>query len=235
MIMLVYGFPSKIAALQFEHAWQHGYKTHYIADDERIVGNKNGGRTIHHKLGVARLLAKNVYFQHMDLVVHFFNTDVEAIWRQNKFNINDMGAIVVETSQSLTISPAVKNAINYSELNLKLVEHFFGGFVDRDMNLCKIYQERLTFGEIPCGICQVPFNYTSEDSQLKPFIGFCVYQDCNCVAHLRCLHRYFLDEEQLQDGVSNLIPRIGKCPECSRTVKWSHLVKFSRMLKAHHG
>lgn len=233
--MVVYGFPSKITALQFEHAWQHGYKTHYIADDERIVRNKNGGRTIHHKLGTARLLAKNIYFQRMDLVVHFFNADVESIWIQNKYNINDMGLITVENSPSPTIAPTVENAVDYSESNLKLVEQFLNGFFDRDMGVCQIYRERLTFGEIPCGICQTTFDYTSDNPQLKPFIAFCVHEDCSFVAHLGCLHRYFLDEEQLQDGIRNLIPRYGKCPDCSQIVKWTHLVKYSSMLKSSHG
>lgn len=235
MIMIVYGFPSKTTALQFEHAWQHGYSTHYIANDERIVKNKNGGRTIHHKVGTARLLAKNIYFQRMDIVVHFFNLDVESIWKQNRFNINDMGYITIENSPSLTTSPPADNVIVYSELNLKLVEQFLNRFMDKDMEIYQKYQDKLTFGEIPCGICQVSFNYTSNNRQLKPFIAFCLHQDCDFVAHLRCLHRYFLDEEQLQEGVRNLIPRYGKCPDCSQILKWTNLVKYSTMLKSYHG
>lgn len=235
MIMIVYGFPSKTTALQFEHAWQHGYSTHYIANDERIVKNKNGGRTIHHKVGTARLLAKNIYFQRMDIVVHFFNLDVESIWMQNRFNIKDMGYITIENSPSLTTSPSADNVIVYSELNLKLVEEFLNKFMDRDMGIYQIYQDKLTFGEIPCGICQVSFDYTSNNCQLKPFIAFCLHQDCDFVAHLGCLHRYFLDEEQLQEGVRNLIPRYGKCPDCSQILKWTNLVKYSTMLKSYHG
>lgn len=234
-IMLVYGFPSKIAALQFEHAWQHGYKTHYIGENDRVVRSKNGGRSIHHKLGVARLLVNNTYFQNMSLIVHFFNEEVGKIWKQNKFKIFDQIPIVIKLSQGPLIVPTKENAIQYSNENLKLVESLYNEHVNRDTKICRFYQDKLTFGEISCGICESVFDYTSECLELKPLVGFCSHQNCNFVAHLSCLHRYFLDEEQLITGTRNLLPRKGKCPDCSTVIEWNSTVKYSTMLKASFG
>ncbi|AQZ12831.1 SLX1 (YBR228W) [Zygosaccharomyces parabailii] len=235
MIMFVYGFLSKIAALQFEHAWQHGYSTHYIEENDRIVKSRTGGRSIHHKLGTARLLANNTYFKHMNLVVHFFNNDVENIWKENKFKIVDSIPITVKLLQNRTVTPTTENAIVYADGNLKLVEDVYNDYVRRDVEMFKLYQDRLSYGEIRCGICQSIFDYTSENVKLKPFLGFCGHRNCNFIAHLGCLHRYFLDEGQLNIGTRNLIPKKGRCPDCSAMIEWGIMVKYSTMLKASFG
>lgn len=41
MQMLVHGFPSKLAALQFEWAWQHPDRSRHLRDAQ-AVGNSSG-------------------------------------------------------------------------------------------------------------------------------------------------------------------------------------------------
>lgn len=45
MAMLVHGFPSRLAALQFEWAWQHPYKARALKDED-------GGRLISRSVGL---------------------------------------------------------------------------------------------------------------------------------------------------------------------------------------
>lgn len=237
-ILLVHGFPCKVAALQFEHAWQHGYKTHYIREDVRIVKNKNGGRSIHHKLGILRLLLTHVYFQHMSLRIEFFNLETQRIWKQDRFRTRNFGDVALSTipgAQDVPDCSTVERVEAFSGANLELVKSFYANHIERDRSRCKMYGERLAIGVIPCGICELPFDYTSEEEELKPFIGFCYSADCDFVAHLSCLHRYFADDEQLLLGKQVLIPIGGKCPDCMADIKWTSIVKYSTVMKTLYG
>ena len=238
MILLVHGFPCKVAALQFEHAWQHGYKTHYIAEDVRIVKNRNGGRSLHHKLGVMKLLLTHVYFQHMSLRIEIFNLETQRIWEQDKFQTQDYGHIVSSIMPGALGVPDTSNSENVKAFecrNLELIRSFYAQCSEKDRLRSMRYEERLANGMIPCSICELPFDYTSEEEVMKPMVGFCYFNGCDFVAHLSCLHRYFVDDEQLLLGKQVLIPIGGKCPDCTRSIKWTTIVKYSTLMKTLYG
>lgn len=235
MDFVVYGFPNKIAALQFEHAWQHGYSTHYISPKDRIVQHKNAGRSIHHKLGVVRQLLLHPYFIRMDLTVHFFNTFTKSLWDQNKFKISDDNHATVEISDNALDMPTFKDTeriLNHAEENLKMVEMLLKNKIDIENTKCELYKKRLTYGHIPCDICKEEFDYTSEDHSMHPYIAFCLDENCNFVSHLKCLYRYFLDEEQLHTPNPILIPKSGKCPSCNIILPWTRVVRYSTLMKS---
>lgn len=233
MIMVVHGFPCKIAALQFEHAWQHGYKTHYIKKEDRIVTSKTGGRTIHHKLALARLIMKHFYFSRMNLVVHFFNSDVHSLWKDNKFKVEDDTALILNVAENVLSVPkslSDKEMILYANRNLKVVEELYKYHLEKTQEICEKYVKKLTHGNSSCGVCSLHVDYTAHEGIVNSHIALCPSETCDFVAHLSCLNRYFLDEEQLKTGRVTLIPTQGRCPECKRILIWTEVVRYSAML-----
>lgn len=234
MVACVYGFTSKIAALQFEHAWQHSYHTHFIDDSERIVKNKTGGRSFHHKLGIVRLLLKNQYFQYMALRVHFFSREADSVWEANKFSI----ASSVQKSLSPVTAPVDTTSGSTENCpgacppaNLAQVESLYSAVLQQDEEHMKSYQEALLPGEMSCSVCQRIINYMSDQDELKPLIAFCPSKQCKFVCHLLCLRRIFLDDEQMVYGSRKLIPSGGNCPLCEIPISWPSVVKYSTWLR----
>ncbi|CCK72927.1 endonuclease KNAG_0M00740 [Huiozyma naganishii CBS 8797] len=231
MVGIVYGFPSRIAALQFEHALQHVYQTHYIPDNERIVKNKQGGKTLPQKLSSIRQLLKCHYFHLMSVKVHFFNAHVSEVWMDNKFKVEADNVMTVSEGALHHIDPAkstIDDVLDYASANQRLVEKFYNDYMKEHDKTLDRYLDKLTTGSLACTLCDSTFDYTSDDVSLKPFVAFCKH--CNGVSHLRCLYDKFLNDE----GSESLVPERGICPSCQEINAWSETVLYAKTIKKQH-
>lgn len=95
MVACVCGFPSKVAALQFELALQHPFHSRHIL--LKISKNARSAAAVHHRMGNIRLLVEAPAFKRLSLEVWIFNDLVHETWNQNRFKI-DCGAKVVRLS-----------------------------------------------------------------------------------------------------------------------------------------
>lgn len=239
MVMIVYGFPNRITALQFEHAWQHGYQTHFINPEERVVKHKNGGRSLKHRLGLVMLLLKNHFFRRMNLKVHFFNKETMECWNKNEFKIN-IDKVITEVSPNALENMksksgfSVDEVLDYAQKNHDLVGKLYSSDKEIfDMTLSH-FLDILSNGFLKCDLCQEEFDYTLEDSESKPFIAFCLnYTSCNFHCHLKCLCEKSLSQEE---GTSDkFVPLMGSCPHCHDRRSWVDISKYSCALKVQHG
>lgn len=238
--MIVYGFPNRISALQFEHAWQHGYQTHFISPDERVVKHKNGGRSLKHRLATVRLLVKHQFFQRMSLRVHFFNKSTMECWNANEYGI-DVGNVrlhislnALEDIKTASNNISIDEVLTYAQENLDLVSKLYNDDKDTFQATLSYYNDILSNGFLKCDICNREFDYTSENVDLKPYIAFCLnHSTCNFHSHLSCLCQHFLS--QSRNAKDDFIPVSGECPNCCELMVWPDIVKYSCELKAKYG
>jgi structure-specific endonuclease subunit SLX1 len=91
MVMVVHGFPSRIAALQFEWAWQNPWKTRHLKAPPTDGGSGRGralfvdGRglsTLKARVRVVRTMLATHPYSNWPLHVKLFNTEAVRAWQE---------------------------------------------------------------------------------------------------------------------------------------------------------
>lgn len=239
MIVIMHNFPSKIAALQFEHALQHPYQTRHIEHERRITQKRNTGNTLHHKLGNIRLLLQSLFFGRMGLEVLIFDEEIYSAWCENKYGIDIPDSILVNTVQFqefFSSKDEDSSHLSMHSLNTNENDYF---------EACK---KTLLFDDQRCNICFKTIEYVPDDqlSLIKensldrylqmgnmPLVAICYHEDCNRLYHLSCLSLKFLsdDSNNADDDIKSLTPLQGKCLSCNRVLNWSKLSKMATKLR----
>ena len=238
MACIVTGFPSKIAALQFEWAWHNPHLTKRVLDQERIVlpGKGKGRRpkkpycSLKTYLSHLHLLLRGPSFQGWPLSVRFFSEDVFERWRQACASAKNSLRPGIEVSLDLdlgrgsdmspdrlkTLSTHAKGrrrreAIGKGGVNGVDVEYTrYTSHVEKSLSI-------LSEGkEAKCAVC------SSRIDDQNQMVLVCPFAHCRAVSHMQCLASKF--QQGSQRPLSTL-PHGGDCPKCNAALQWIEIVR----------
>ncbi|KAG5359784.1 Structure-specific endonuclease subunit SLX1 [Yarrowia sp. C11] len=215
MLLIVNGFPSKIAALKFEHALQHPNMTRLIStkDIKRKVPQK--ARAIGTHLAFVRLLVRCSYFRRMHLKITFFRSHAHQAWEKNEYDIGSLPPqFQVETDYPSDEAEAPPSTVGSGELDInnKSIEEYLQKCRDAASGgkplTCYLTEETLDVSKGNVALCH----------------------KCDGAFDVAELAERFLDEE-IPDEVPfttpsrHVIPIGGYCPSCSTPMEWSKVIK----------
>ncbi|KXT12911.1 hypothetical protein AC579_10456 [Pseudocercospora musae] len=238
MTCLVTGFPSKIAALQFEWAWQNPNMTRHIDVSSRIAQSRITTR-ISPKTGKTRkrakrprqslsghlanlhLLLRSNSFSRWPLRLTFYAEDVHRVWQKLltqtieklrpgiSTGTDDLPRDDIKASKPLDPTMPPENVA---------IQLLAVGYERVKAQLLKSQSIFDGDGNPKCSICH---EQTPSDGAATII---CPQETCSGVSHLQCLSTKFLNEES---GTNShpVIPTSGHCPTCNSQLLWIDLVK----------
>ncbi|KAI9847940.1 MAG: Slx4p interacting protein [Sclerophora amabilis] len=246
MSCIVTGFPSHIAALQFEWAWQNTHMTRHIPASQRITDYKTSVRTspktgrarrrpqrprasLIDKLSNLHLLLRVQTFRRWPLEVRFFCEDVFKVWERwaerVDGKIRDGIAITLDLklpSEDLE-ERDLQNPMG-SQAKGKSKKDAFGkgGVEGIDVGYAGLKQHLEKSGTIlgqgreKC--CAICHGRIEHAFSVG---ATCPQQGCEAVSHLICLSQEFLRHEDSED----IVPTNGPCPRCHQISSWVDITK----------
>lgn len=261
IICIVTGFPSKIAALQFEWSWQNCHITRHIAAEDRYtepaqtrrwspksqryitkVGRPSMKLSV--KLANLHVLLRTNSFGRWPLEVRFFAKDVFKLW-QERGKILDLDGQIREGIQvsfrepqgSVVVEeqqPAPEQSQQPARLKPRPnVVHLPKHILDIDPT----YVPSTILAEKSASLL-APDTAATCSACHKPVIAgtnltvVCPHEGCSVVAHLDCMSKRFLQKE---NPGATIMPTSGTCPGCKRQVQWIDLVKdLSLRMRGQH-
>lgn len=202
MVVFVNRFPSKVSALQFEHAWQHPHGTRYLKS-----AGFDKGRALKSKLGnLVKLMLSNG-FNRLGLKLTVFNKDV----------INEL----LKTPQSTEVE--IENFDNYEihdvgDGNYIQLKEFMKSEIDTQLKFQKRSIEAYKVDKM-CQIC-------SSSIDKHKLIGVCI--KCSELHHLDCWYNQSL---KTLNKIKQVIPITSKCSKCLNLNSWNLIVRNSLSIK----
>lgn len=241
MTCIVAGFPSNIAALQFEWAWHNAHLTRHITPSERITfattltkTSKSGKTTrrpgrprtsLMDKLSNLHLLLRTPYFSKWPLELRFFNEDVYRSWVtwcgrvdtylrpgiQVRF---DPPRAKPSTEEFTSAQPSSKP--KKADLIGK------GGAEGVDPTYARLHDifQKSQFlldkdDAHKCSVCSEGLDIHS-----SLFI-ICPSEKCYNISHVTC----FADRSRVETGFDGIVPEVGVCPACKESHPWHELMQ----------
>ncbi|PYH96138.1 hypothetical protein BO71DRAFT_321576 [Aspergillus ellipticus CBS 707.79] len=236
MVLLVEGFTSRVAALQFEWAWQnpklslqHPLNRRELEpdthDDVRAVQNnpetskakhrgRGSRRSLKAHLEDVHVFLRSPYFSKWPLKLRFFNADVHQLWTIWCDRVDGLlpDHIKVILDGDCPRDPSQSEG----DSRVRSVSH-----IKADYSPIHDYIEKANFllddpDDLRCKVCQAQIIAN------KDLAVVCPQGDCYCISHLLCLSTRFLNSAKEPD---QLVPIDGNCPACKTVVQWSTMMQ----------
>ncbi|PBP23178.1 hypothetical protein BUE80_DR005795 [Diplocarpon rosae] len=227
MSCIVTGFPSHIAALQFEWAWQNPHITLHIPPSSRIQHATQRKRSGHPKrprhtvsslLSNLHLLLRVPSFTHWPLSLQFFSADVYKTWQKwcktAPAPFPDRISIITDFPVSDPIPSGEEVRVNRSPKTRKGTTNANSGITDTSRGIgaldvayedIKAYVEKckniVDFErEGSCAVCKEVLEHDGG------VYTICSAPGCEAVSHLTCLSAHFLNDMQTSKSTSPTLP-----------------------------
>jgi structure-specific endonuclease subunit SLX1 len=241
MTCIVAGFPSNIAALQFEWAWHNAHLTRHITPDERIsfattrTKTKKTGKvstrpgrprtSLTDKLSNLHLLLRVPYFSQWPLEVCFFSEEVYKVWQKwcDRVDGNIRSGIKVYLDPPQTDSNDLEITSGQQSAKRRKIDLLGKGGVEGVDPTYARFQDvleksRLFLDEVvfqSSGVCAQRLDMQAD------LYTICPHSTCRELSHVTCLSQKFTEG----DGEASFLPQHGKCPSCYGPLEWSELMR----------
>ncbi|KAF7375948.1 Structure-specific endonuclease subunit SLX1 [Mycena sanguinolenta] len=214
MQMIVHGFPSKLAALQFEWAWQHAHISRHLrdADGKALLRRAN---TVNSNIRTVRLMLSTHPWSTWPLHVKLFTDVAVKGWNA----ANDKCAVPLPLGFTCAVElEGVDGKSGQTGSGrhgpLKIDDSQF-----TSPHLAKNTALIASNRRLTCSICsEEVLNYSTD--HLKTTL--CPKTGCTAVSHLSCLSQDFLSSQTSDTG---MIPRGGHCKSCRQYILWGDVVR----------
>ncbi|KAI0357682.1 hypothetical protein OH77DRAFT_1494598 [Trametes cingulata] len=219
MQMIVHGFPSKLAALQFEWAWQHPHLSRHLrADDGKAMFVTSAKfKYLNTNVKVARSMVSSHPYNTWPLAVKLFTEEAAKIWHNSS-----------KDPSMPPLPPGLHVSTELEGVDGKSGKTGSGRTGPIDVLDTQFTTEHLqkaaaifTPGSrLRCSICHEEIPHDADPLAT----ALCPQSKCTAVSHLACLSRHFLSSGP-SASTSDIIPRGGTCNECHTYILWGDVVR----------